>query len=324
MKVKFLIIRFSSIGDIVLTTPVIRGLKQQVDDAEVHYLTKETYSGMLENNPWLDKVHTLKPSLKETLRPLQEEGFDYVIDLHHNLRTWRIKNRLKVLDFSVNKLNKEKWMMVNLKKNRLPDLHIVDRYMECVKLFDVENDEKGLEYFIPEETNVSQDVDGKYIAFAIGGQHDTKKLPNESIRKICENLNYPVVLLGGHEDKDAGNEIAQGLDHVYNYCGALNLNESSSFVRDSHAVITHDTGLMHIAAAFSKPVISIWGNTIPEFGMTPYLPESGSRIFEVKNLSCRPCSKIGHNRCPKKHFDCMKKQDIQAICEHANLLLLEN
>jgi heptosyltransferase-2 len=152
-EVKFLIIRFSSIGDIVLTTPIVRCLKQQVQGAVVHYLTKPQYGSIIENNPHIDKVHILK-NFDETINELKDEGFDYIIDLHKSLRSWRFKNQLKVMDFSFPKLNREKWLMVNLKRDKLPDVHIVDRYFEAVKVFDVNNDNKGLDYFIPEADKV--------------------------------------------------------------------------------------------------------------------------------------------------------------------------
>jgi len=323
MQVKFLIIRFSSIGDIVLTTPVIRGIKEQVEGAEVHFLTKPAYQSILENNPYLDGIHVLQKSMKETLKPLRKEGFDYIIDLHHNLRTWRLKNKLKVLDFSVNKLNREKWLMVNFKKDKLPDKHIVERYLDCVSVFDVKDDGKGLDYFVPENDKIEIDTSVKpnFLAFSLGGQHETKKLPKESIREIVKNIQTPVVLLGGPEDEKTGDEIANELNHVHNYCGKLNLNQSAWMLKNATCVISHDTGLMHIAAAFHKPILSIWGNTIPKFGMTPFQADDASKIFEVEGLSCRPCSKIGYQKCPKTHFDCMKKQDLQAIISEANQLL---
>ncbi|MEA1874965.1 MAG: glycosyltransferase family 9 protein [Bacteroidota bacterium] len=323
MQVKFLIIRFSSIGDIVLTTPVIRGIKEQVEGAEVYFLTKPAYQTLLEHNPYLDGIYVLKNSMKETLKPLREAGFDYIIDLHHNLRTRRLKNKLKVLDFSVNKLNREKWMMVNFKKDKLPDKHIVERYLDCVSVFDVKDDKKGLDYFIPEsdEIEIEASLKPNFLAFSIGGQHETKKLPKASIRKIVENIQAPVALLGGSEDEKTGDEIANELNHVHNYCGKLNMNQSAWMLKNAGVVISHDTGLMHIAAAFHKPILSIWGNTIPKFGMTPFQADKASKIFEVEGLSCRPCSKIGYQKCPKKHFDCMKKQDLQAIILEANKLL---
>jgi ADP-heptose:LPS heptosyltransferase len=161
----------------------------------------------------------------------------------------------------------------------------------------------------------------KFVVFAIGGQHTTKQLPTERIKEICSGINNPIVLLGGKEDQKVGKEISEKLEHVYNLCGITTLNESAYIVTKSTVVITHDTGIMHIAAAFKKDVFSIWGNTVPEFGMYPYLAGANSEIFEVKDLKCRPCSKIGFKKCPKKHFDCMQKQDIQAIIEKTNNLL---
>ncbi|MFO7790482.1 MAG: glycosyltransferase family 9 protein [Bacteroidales bacterium] len=326
MTIKYLIIRFSSIGDIVLTTPVVRGLKEQVEGAEVHYLTKPAYAAILNENPYIDKVHVLQSSFAETIQNLKAEGFDYIIDLHRNLRSLRIKHRLKVMDFTFNKLNKEKWLMVNFKINKLPDEHIVDRYLKTLSVFDVKNDGKGLDYFIPAsaEIDISTRLPGHfqdgYAGFAIGGQHATKKLPTSSIKEICHKLAKPVILLGGKEDHEAGEIIAGKNDMIFNACGMFSLHQSASLIKQARLIITHDTGLMHIAAAFHKPVLSVWGNTIPEFGMTPYLPGEGSNIFEVRHLRCRPCTKIGYKKCPKKHFDCMKNQDMDGIAEHAKAI----
>ncbi|MDD2385753.1 MAG: glycosyltransferase family 9 protein [Bacteroidales bacterium] len=323
-EIKFLVIRFSSIGDIVLTTPIVRCLKQQVEGAVVHFLTKPAYASILESNPYIDKVHTLG-NFHASINELRDEGFDYIIDLHKNIRTFRFKHKLKIMDFSFDKLNSEKFFLVNFKKNKLPDIHIVDRYFESVKLFDVVNDKKGLDFFIPEDVKYDFHEmfpdEVKFVVFAIGGQHTTKQLPTERIKEICSGINNPIVLLGGKEDQKVGKEISEKLEHVYNLCGITTLNESAYIVTKSTVVITHDTGIMHIAAAFKKDVFSIWGNTVPEFGMYPYLAGANSEIFEVKDLKCRPCSKIGFKKCPKKHFDCMQKQDIQAIIEKTNNLL---
>lgn len=322
--VKFLIIRFSSIGDIVLTTPVVRCLKTQVEGAEVHFLTKKAFSPVLTHNPYIDKLHILQDSLSQTIDALKQEGFDYIIDLHHNLRTFRVKNKLKVLSFSFNKLNIEKWLMVTFKINRLPDKHIVDRYFETVRLFDVVNDGKGLDYFISPEDEVDvtflpETFRNGYIGFVIGAKHNTKKLPLPKIVSLLGRIHKPVIILGGKEDVNEGNEIAASLgNRVYNACGKYSLGQSASLVKQADAIIAHDTGLMHIAAAFKKKIVSVWGNTIPEFGMYPYEPGVGSLIVEVKGLRCRPCSKIGYAKCPKGHFNCMNLIDEQQITDAIN------
>lgn len=320
---KFLIIRFSSIGDIVLTTPVVRCLKKQILTAEVHYLTKQGFRSVVENNPYIDKVHYLQDNLDELVRSLQQEDFDYVIDLHHNLRTWKVKRALGKKAFSFNKLNIDKWLLTALKINRMPDVHIVDRYLGTLSAFGVRNDGRGLDYFIPEKDRVKEnDIPAAhhagYIGLVIGAALNTKKYPLQKLQALCAALEHPVILLGGKEDAEAGEAIA-AVDKVkvYNACGKFNLNESADLVRRARLIISNDTGLMHIAAAFQKPIISLWGNTVPEFGMYPYyrsLPASdhGRKadapfdILEIKGLSCRPCSKIGYRKCPKGHFKCME------------------
>jgi ADP-heptose:LPS heptosyltransferase len=327
--VKFLIIRLSSIGDIVLTTPVIRCLKNQLEGVEIHYLTKEQYSGILSSNPYIDRLWLFKNNMREIFRQLEAEEFDYIIDLHHNIRTFRIKNKLRKISFSFDKLNFKKWLLVNLKINRLPEIHIVDRYLDTLKLFDVRNDQKGLDYFLAEDITDKAspflaEIPGKYIVLVIGAHHETKKATSGKLAEICDKVDFPVVILGGNDDRFLAESILHQINKnksVLNATGKLSLNQSARLVKDAELVITHDTGLMHIAAAFKKKIISIWGNTIPEFGMYPYFSGPGSKIFEVKGLRCRPCSKIGFQACPKKHFKCMADQNSDEIAGWAKKLL---
>ena len=329
--VKFLIVRFSSIGDIVLTTPVIRHLKNQVEDAQVHFLTKKSYASLLDANPYVDKVLSFDGDMKSCLQTLKMEEYDYIIDLHHNIRTARIKMGLKRMDFSVKKLNALKWLYVNFHVNKLPDLHMVDRNLATLKLFMEEQDKLGLDYFIPEAENVdlaklSPEFTSGYMALALGAQHETKKLPLESLISLCEKLSFPIIILGGPEDKKTGEAIVKALPGktILNGCGAYSIHQSASLVQQSRVLITHDTGLMHIGAAFGKKIISIWGNTVPEFGMYPYRANPASVQFEVDGLKCRPCSKIGHQACPKKHFKCMLNQDLDGIALKAEGLFNSN
>jgi ADP-heptose:LPS heptosyltransferase len=309
---KILVLRFSSIGDIVLTSPVLRCLKKQIPGAEVHYLTKKMFLPVVEANPNIDKIYSIEKEVAEIANQLKEENYDFVVDLHHNLRTTQVKAALKKPSASFPKLNVEKWLKVNLKVNRLPNIHIVDRYFDAVKPLNVKNDGAGLDYFIPANAEVSlADLPGShrngYIGFVIGAKHFTKQLPLHKIVSLCKKIDSPVVLLGGKEDVEKAKEIEQAVSgKIYNACGKYGINQSASLVKQAKKIITHDTGLMHIAAAFKKDIISVWGNTIPEFGMYPYMPGKDSHIVEVKNLSCRPCSKIGYKACPKKHFKCME------------------
>lgn len=307
---KVLVLRFSSIGDIVLTTPVIRTVKTQVDNAEVHFATKAGYKTILESNPYVDKAHYLEGDLRKLIGELRSEKFDFIIDLHNNLRTRVIKLALGVRSSSFNKLNFEKWLMVNFKINQLPHVHIVERYLAAAAPLGVKNDSLGLDYFIPEKDQVPaewlpQEMRSGYVVYAIGGQHFTKKLPVERMIELCDKISRPIVLLGGKEDFENGEKVREKVtkSFIYNACGKFNLNQSASIVKQAHYVFTHDTGLMHIAAAFRKEIFSIWGNTIPLFGMYPY--RTRFTVLENTKLNCRPCSKIGYDKCPKGHFKCM-------------------
>jgi len=319
---KFLIIRFSSIGDIVLTTPVIRCLKEQVAHAEIHYLTKSAFASILVTNPHVGKVHVLDQDFPGLISKLKAEHYDAVIDLHNNLRSARVKWMLGASSYSFPKLNFEKFLLVTFKINRLPDLHIVERYLSTVEHLGVRNDNKGLDYFIPptDEIDISVMPSREYTGLVIGAAHGTKRLPLHKLVELVQKIDGAVVLLGGKEDADSGEKIRSAdPERIFNACGKFNLNQSASLVKQASSIISHDTGLMHIAAAFNKPMVSVWGNTIPGFGMYPY---TGHREFammaEVKGLSCRPCSKIGYDHCPRGHFKCMEEQDLDKIAGAVN------
>lgn len=320
---KFLIIRFSSIGDIVLTTPVIRCLKKQVPDAEVHFLTKSSFLPVVEHNPYIDKIHLLAHSWELMIEELKTENYDYIIDLHHNTKTLRVKSALKVKSYSFYKLNIEKYIYTSVKLNILPKVHIVDRYLKTVESFGVKNDGEGLDYFIAkEEETKREDIPAShsagYVACVIGAALGTKQWPVHKWKEFCRQLNHPVILLGGPEDVAAGNEIAAVDDiKVYNACGKFRLNESADLVKKAKLVVTNDTGLMHIAAAYKKPIISLWGNTVPSFGMTPHYGSGmvPNTIVQVNKLWCRPCSKIGYKKCPLGHFKCMEKIEVEQVLQ---------
>lgn len=328
MPKKILVIRFSSIGDIVLTTPVIRCLKQQLPDAEIHFATKKQYVSVLEANPYISKIHVFEDKKLPTLvQQLSDEKFDLLIDLHNNLRSFLIRSNLNIENRRFNKINFQKWIMVNFKINILPEKHIVDRYLECVKDHGVINDGKGLDHFIPQKdlvdiTSLPPQFKNGYYAFVIGAMHFTKKLPLEKAIALCAELSKPIVLIGGKEDIEKGEKIAaSNPNKIFNACGKFNINQSASIIEQSLLVIAHDTGMMHIAAALKKDIISIWGNTIPEFGMYPYFGNNNDlksqrnyhKIMEVTSLSCRPCSKIGFDACPKGHFNCMYQIDLSTL-----------
>ena len=317
--VKILIIRFSSIGDIVLTTPVIRCCKQQLKNAEIHFVTKAAFKSVLQNNLNVDKLITFEKEITEVYESLKKENYDCVIDLHNNVRSARLKLILCKKNFTFKKLNVKKWLAVTLKNKKiLPPVHIVQRYLHTCESLGIIDDGKGLDYFISETEKVNIDLvssklNSGFLALVIGGSYFTKKIPLNKLIEICKASKLPVVMLGDKTDSDLAKEVLKNTQNAINVCGKFSLNQSASIIEQSSLVVTSDTGLMHIAAAFNKKIFSLWGNTIPEFGMYPYKPHPESKILEVHNLSCRPCSKLGYSKCPKSHFKCMNEIEVNKI-----------
>ncbi|MDR0792159.1 MAG: glycosyltransferase family 9 protein [Chitinophagaceae bacterium] len=329
---KFLVIRFSSIGDIVLATPAIRCLKQQIPDAELHFLTKKSFKAVTEANPYIDRFHYFDNNLPEIIKTIKQEKFDCVIDLHKNLRTLRIRLSLwgSVKWLSYKKLTLQKFLLTKFHINIISKEHISQRCIHALKPLGIADDGKGLDYFIKTKNIVVPDLlpethKNGYAAIAIGGSYFTKKMPVEKLISLCKMLEQKIILLGGSEDEEAGNAIAAtNPEKIYNACGKYNLNQSADIVRRAAYVVSHDTGLQYIACAFQKPVLAIWGGTSPMLAVEPYYGTNEKpkhTNFIVPELGCQPCSNYGTRTCPKKHFKCMYMQNIEAIAGQANVKL---
>jgi heptosyltransferase-2 len=314
---RLLFIRFSAIGDIVLASPVLRCAKQQIPGAEIHFLTKKSMKAVTEANPYVDRFHYFDNDISATIQELKAYSFDYIIDLHKNLRSLRIRKVLGVPYLSYNKLSVEKFLLTKFGVNRMPDRHISLRSVDTLAPLGVEYDGKGLDYFVP--SGVTQPVffpDG-YVALVIGASYFTKKLPLDSLKALCTLIPNPIVLVGGKEEVADG-EALSAIDpsRIVNTCGAYSLQESALIVSKARLVISHDTGMMYIACAYNKNIIAIWGATSPALQVKPFMPDdSKAQVFQsiVPDLSCQPCSNFGTKSCPKGHFNCMKNQDLPEI-----------
>ncbi len=324
---KILVIRFSSIGDIVLCSPVIRCLHQQLN-AEIHVLTKARFTSISESNPYVKKVWTLE-EVQQNPQGLRQANFQFIVDLHANIRSKKIQSLLKLPTYTLDKINVPKWLKVNLGLDVLPAKHIVDRMFEAIESLGVQNDGTGLDFFFTQQEALEKKYPkrGSRIGVVLGGAHATKQIPNSLLERILQGLNAEVLLLGGPSEYVAAEHLAKKLSAV-NCCGETNLEGSAQLIETCDLVITSDTGLMHMAAALGKDIIVLWGSTIPEFGMYPYLVDGKGSVehFEVKDLGCRPCSKIGFEACPWGHFNCMMKQDVDSIrfCIRKRLESLES
>lgn len=319
---KILVIRFSSMGDIIYTTPVVRCLKKQLPDAEIHFLTKPAFRYIYDNNPYLDKLLLLKSTLDETVAEVKAEQYDYIIDLHNNLRTAIIKFRTGIRSSTYKKQRFRKWLSLKFKMKLVAPTHLVDRYLKTVQFLGVQNDGQPIDYYIKAEHDLGKLLPAShqtgYAAFVIGATHFTKRMPNDKIIGICRQIGKPVVLLGGNDVKANGEAIATAIgQQVYNACGITSLDESVFLVSKAACVLGFDTGLTHIAEAFNVPIVSIWGGTVPELlGVQPYMVKD--TLVSGIELYCRPCSKFGLEKCPQGHFKCMKGMPEQPIIDFAN------
>ena len=338
---KFLIIRFSSIGDIVLTTPVIRCLKQQVKDAEVHYALKRNFSEVLEHNPYIDKKFFLEDDLSSLISKLKKENYDYIIDLHHNQRTFIIKQRLRVKSFSFNKLNFEKWLLVNFKINLMKNLPpITERYcnilIPLLRGVDVRHmpDSRGVLSEIYTDLYSQSQVEGllidihltdkKLICIVPSSKHFTKTYPTELYAELINKFDkdkYSFALAGKGKDKINIDIIKSKTgNNVFDLCDKLNTLELFELIKKCRLVISGDTGPMHIAEAAGVPLVMLAGSSVSEFGFYPQ--SQNAVILENNKLNCRPCSHIGRKSCPKMHFKCMREITPEEIKNAAESLLL--
>ncbi len=293
-----LVIRFSSIGDIVLCSPVVRHLKQ--NGHKVTMITKAGFKGLWKNNPYVDELILADDISKYILDELKSKSFDIIIDLHNNSRSNRIKQSLSVKTYTLKKSNVNKALLVWFKSKVFSSPHIVDRYLETIDPLIDRKDSLGLEFFEDLPTDkISNIISQKYAVYVIGGQHKGKMMSLNGMIDLCKDVKYPLYLLGGPEDKIIGEEVERlGSDQIINLAGKLSLMDSVNLIKQSTFVISHDTGLMHIASAYKKNIISLWGATTPELGFAPYKPGKSSVVLEAKHW-LRPTSKLGKQRFSK-------------------------
>lgn len=314
---KILVIRFSAIGDILLTFPVVEGLQHKYPSSEIHFLTKPS------NKPVLDLLSSkvqprfLQESLVQTAKELRGERYDLVIDLHNNLRTFLLQVLLmKGSWYRFRKLNFKKWLFTAFKWNILPEVHVVDRYAQAASV------NPASVNLAVSNTNVVESLPSHYVAWVLGATFSTKQFPLSKLIETIECLDMPIVLLGGEKENPLASSLQAHFPSLISYVGKTSLSEAAFVLSKAKVVVTNDTGLMHLAAFYAKPIVCLWGNTVPAFGMYPYQPVP---VFhaQVSDLSCRPCSKIGHNSCPKGHFDCMLKQHSVEISEQITALFYQ-
>jgi len=306
-ETSILIIRLSAIGDVILTTPLVRQLRKKYPHAKIDFFIKPAYRSILAENPYLTAIH----SEAQTLKP----EYDFIIDLQNNLRSAKICKGRSARVFRYQKRNWKKFLLVHFKWNIVREnVPVPERYLDAVGELNLEDDGLGCDYFIAEEdrkfakNKIPQGR--KTLALCFGAKHFTKQYPParyaEVLNKLFAAQAAQVLLLGGKEDAALAKEISANVadkTHLLDFSGTCSLGETAALLAQSDAVLTNDTGLMHMASAFGKKMVVIFGSSVREFGFAPY--RTPHDILEMAELRCRPCSHIGKSKCPKQHFQCM-------------------
>lgn len=320
---KILVIRLSSIGDVILTTPILRCLKAQQADCELHLITKPLCAQLLADLPFIDRIIEYDGS-GEQLQKLEAQEYDCIIDLHNNHRSRRLRRALKhtcthALKRTVHIYHKEnlgKFALVLLKRDFMSGRHVVDRYFDAVKPLGVVNDGQGLQ--LPNFDTPLTTHPTPYVVIACGAQHETKRIPPEKIAHIAntiasiQHITNSVILVGDESDRKRMEQVNLN-DSVINLCGKTTLQESAAIISRASIVVASDSAMMHVAAAYHRRVIAIWGCTSPRFGFWAYGTEHTD--YTPEGLRCWPCRRNGSESCPKSHFSCMLHHDYDAIIE---------
>jgi heptosyltransferase-2 len=321
-----LVIRFSSAGDIILTSLFVRALRRRFPDAKIHYLTKQAFAPLVEHSPYIDRVIAIEPGwgmrdlarLKSELIRENGDDYDIVFDLHDSLRSRYFRATLGKELAVLRKPTFKKWLLVQRKINRLrPIIPIPERYLAVGNRFGLENDSQGLDLFIGDTFAPIVPLEGRpTIGLAPGARHATKQWLPEYFSALGTTLadkhNARIVLLGAPEERDLCGEIAAHITgETVNLAGRTSLLESAAAIDACDAVVTNDSALAHVAAARKHPVVAIFGSTVQEFGFAPY--GTPSVVVENEGLYCRPCTTIGRATCPEGHFRCMREVTVEMV-----------
>ena len=321
---KTLVLRLSSIGDVILATPFIRALKAAFPTASIDVAVKSEFSDLLAHNPHIDRLITLDTSTgRAALRALRDDlrvsGYDAVFDLHGNFRTRMLRRGVAAVTRVIRKRSMQRLLLVCFKLNLLRNAPSVsERYHHTGVDFGIRSDGGAPEVFVPEDVeravygtlrDLGISDDAVVIGLAPGARHFTKRWPAEYWAELAMLLSRKagvrMLLLGGEADRECATAISRAASGAaVNVCGAFSLLESAAALGRCAAVCANDSGLMHLATARGVPVVALFGSTVREFGFFPM--GARSTVLEVERLACRPCTHLGRDRCPEGHFRCLR------------------
>lgn len=318
--VKILILRLSSIGDILLTTPFIRMVRSRFPTAHISYIVKKEFAVLLQQNPHINNLIIFDSKegysgLKKLRAQLQKENFTYIYDLHNNLRTNRLVKGLHSAQlYQIDKSKLKRALLVYLKLNLFSQItRIPERYLSVGKAQNIKDDGKGLELFFDTQSEekvnnilAQHNIQNKrFICIGPGAAHFTKMWPIKKVMQltntITQNHKISVLFLGGKNEAELIPESTNPL--IINLAGQLSLMESAIVLKQSIGLVCNDSGLMHLASAVNTPLVTVFGSTTQQLGFAPY--RSQSVVLENNALWCRPCTHIGRKKCPLGHLNCL-------------------
>jgi heptosyltransferase-2 len=336
---RILVIRLSSIGDVILMTPLLRALRRRIPAAQIDVVIKVAHADLLRLHPSINHLFELKPELgsaglRELGKRLRERHYDVVLDVHKNFRSLFLTRAAQApLVLRHKKFLFRRWLLVNTKLNLMRNLPpIRQRYIDAAAELGVVDDGAPAEIYwsaaeekAAEAELQSRGWNGKMplVALAPGAGFYTKRWPVENFAEVANALSqrgFFVVILGGQQDQELAEEIQRGLrNKCASLAGQTSLLVTAAILKKCRGLIANDSGLMHMAEAVGIPLIAIFGSTTRELGFFPQL--KSSRVLENKNLRCRPCSHLGKAKCPKGHFLCMRAIMPEQVIDALNDLL---
>lgn len=300
-------------------TPLLRALRRRHPDARITVVTRSALAPLLAHNPRVTEVvgWDESQSLTELGRSLRGRGFSHQLDLHGSLRSLALRRHVGGRWSSYPKHRVARTVLIRTKRNVYRDARpIAERYFDAAITLDVMPDDASLEMFLPrptlnaaEEFLMAQGIGAvrQLIAVAPGAAHFTKRWPlhhwTALVRRLIENGN-DIVVVGGPEDRDVAAALVDaGEGHAVSAAGRFDLPGSAALLKRARALISGDTGLMHLATAVGTPVVALFGPTVEPFGFFPYHAKA---TVVQRELYCRPCSAHGGPKCPEVHHRCLQ------------------
>ncbi len=330
---RVLLIRFSSIGDVLLTTPLVRALRAQLPGARLAFLTKRAFVPLVSEHPALDDVIALDPgtALSRLARRLREEHFTHVLDLHGSLRTRALRLLLPARWRGYRHHRAAREILIRTHRDVYPHhLPVPERYFHAARDFGIAPDGGPPEFHLDETAEATAlgwladrglGRSRPLAALAPGAAHGTKRWPRAHWAAVIPMLvarGWDCVLLGGPADR----ALAEGLaveagEHVASAAGRFALQETGAAIREARFLVSGDTGVMHMATAVGTPVVALFGPTVRQFGFYPY--QAPHEVLE-QSLACRPCTAWGGERCPLGHHRCLVDTTPAAVLAAAGRL----